>query len=178
MAMSRSFGARSLTTRPPIEIVPALTSSRPAIIRSAVDLPHPDGPTSTISSWSLTSRLRCSMTETSPYRFATSVKVTPDMGEIVAEAGRPLAFILIDDSFAQAAAHRADSRPASAPPHPDDQELRHHDVVAGGDFRLDLDLQRGAPRAGGRVRPPVRQPGAAGERNDFAQGRCDQRRSG
>src|ERR1041384_1458873 len=77
--MSRSFGARSLTTRPPIETVPALTSSRPAIMRSAVDLPHPDGPTNTISSWSSMCRLRFSMTETSPYRLATPVNVTSAM---------------------------------------------------------------------------------------------------
>ena len=50
MAMSRSLGATSLTTRVPMRIVPAVASSSPASIRSAVDLPEPDGPTSTISS--------------------------------------------------------------------------------------------------------------------------------
>ena len=50
------LGSRSLTSRPPIEIEPAVTSSRPAIIRSSVDLPHPDGPTSTSSSPSAMSR--------------------------------------------------------------------------------------------------------------------------
>ena len=44
MAMSRSFGVRSLTTRPPIEIVPSEISSSPATMRSAVVLPQPDGP--------------------------------------------------------------------------------------------------------------------------------------
>ena len=38
MAMSRSFGGRSLTTSPPIEISPAVISSRPAIMRSVVRL--------------------------------------------------------------------------------------------------------------------------------------------
>jgi hypothetical protein len=42
--MSRSFGGRSLTTRSPIEIVPPVISSSPAIDRSAVDLPHPRRP--------------------------------------------------------------------------------------------------------------------------------------
>jgi hypothetical protein len=55
MAMSRSLGGRSLTTRSPIEIVPPVISSRPAIIRSAVDFPHPDGPTNTMNSPSGTS---------------------------------------------------------------------------------------------------------------------------
>src|SRR3978361_799598 len=50
MAMSRSFGAMSLTTRPPISIVPALGLSSPATILSRVDLPQPDGPTSTVNS--------------------------------------------------------------------------------------------------------------------------------
>ena len=50
MAMSRSFGGMSLTTRPPISIVPALGRSSPAMMLSSVDLPQPDGPTSTVNS--------------------------------------------------------------------------------------------------------------------------------
>src|SRR3954447_590757 len=46
--MSRSLGAMSLTTRSAIRISPDDVSSRPATIRSAVDLPEPDGPTSTV----------------------------------------------------------------------------------------------------------------------------------
>src|SRR5690349_12630695 len=56
--MSRSFGATSLTTRSPIRTSPALTSSSPATIRRDVVLPHPDGPTRTISEPSLTVRFR------------------------------------------------------------------------------------------------------------------------
>src|SRR6059058_2976710 len=48
--MSRARGGRSVTSRAPIEIVPAVTSSRPAIIRSSVDLPQPEGPTRTRNS--------------------------------------------------------------------------------------------------------------------------------
>src|SRR5262245_23755225 len=50
MAMSRSLGGTLLTTRPPIAISPRLISSSPAIMRSRVDLPQPDGPTSTTNS--------------------------------------------------------------------------------------------------------------------------------
>ena len=50
MARSRSFGGRSLTRRPPMWISPAEMSSSPAISRSSVDLPQPDGPTSTTNS--------------------------------------------------------------------------------------------------------------------------------
>ena len=66
MAMSRSLGGTSLTTRPPISMVPPVISSSPAIIRSAVDLPQPDGPTSTMNSWSWMSRSRRGMTVTGP----------------------------------------------------------------------------------------------------------------
>ena len=45
--MSRSFGSTSLTGSPPIRMTPSVGSSRPAIIRSAVDLPQPDGPSRT-----------------------------------------------------------------------------------------------------------------------------------
>src|SRR3954470_6807814 len=50
MAMSRSFGWTLLTTRSPIEIVPEVMFSRPASIRNKVDLPQPEGPTSTTNS--------------------------------------------------------------------------------------------------------------------------------
>ena len=55
MAMSRSLGSRLFTTLPPIRNSPDVIVSRPAIIRSAVDLPQPDGPTSTRNSPSATS---------------------------------------------------------------------------------------------------------------------------
>jgi hypothetical protein len=48
--MSRSGGSSWVTSSPPIDTVPALTFSRPAMQRSSVDFPHPDGPTSTMNS--------------------------------------------------------------------------------------------------------------------------------
>src|SRR6478609_8667019 len=50
MATSRSLGGTLFTTRSPMRISPDVMFSRPAIIRSRVDLPHPDGPTSTTNS--------------------------------------------------------------------------------------------------------------------------------
>src|SRR5512134_3265290 len=70
MATSRSFGCTSLTTRSPIESCPSEGSSSPAIMRSAVDLPQPDGPTNTMNSWSWIARSRFSITLTSPKRLA------------------------------------------------------------------------------------------------------------
>src|ERR1700755_2750962 len=71
--MSRSFGARSLTTSPPIFRSPSEMSSSPAIIRRAVDFPQPDGPTRIISSPSRISRLMClTASKPSGYRLTTS----------------------------------------------------------------------------------------------------------
>src|SRR5215204_433902 len=52
MAMSRSIGGTLLTTVLPIRISPAVIASRPAIMRSVVVLPQPDGPTKTMNSLS------------------------------------------------------------------------------------------------------------------------------
>ncbi len=54
--MSRSFDSISLTTWPSMAIVPPLISSSPASMRSKVDLPQPDGPTSTVNSPSAMSK--------------------------------------------------------------------------------------------------------------------------
>src|SRR5439155_712567 len=50
MAMSRSLGRSAFTTRAPLAISPGLISWWPAILRSSVDLPQPEGPTSTQNS--------------------------------------------------------------------------------------------------------------------------------
>ena len=50
MAMSRSRGETRLTSRSPIRTRPPEIASSPASIRSAVVLPEPDGPTSTMNS--------------------------------------------------------------------------------------------------------------------------------
>jgi len=60
MAMSRSFGALSFTTLPPIFSSPEVMSSRPAIMLRVVDLPQPDGPTRMTNSPSWMSRLKSS----------------------------------------------------------------------------------------------------------------------
>ena len=52
-------------TSPPILTVPAVISSRPAIMRRVVDFPQPEGPTSTMNSRS------------SIWRFMAFTAVTP-----------------------------------------------------------------------------------------------------
>src|SRR5690348_16576234 len=59
MAMSRWDGWTPSTTRPPMLMLPPLSGSRPAINRSTVLLPHPLGPTITMSSPWRTNRVRC-----------------------------------------------------------------------------------------------------------------------
>src|SRR5580704_13052240 len=77
--MSRSFGLRLLTTRSPILIRPLVISSRPAIMRRSVDLPHPEGPTSTTNSPPSASMSTLRMTLTEPKDFSTFSILTPAM---------------------------------------------------------------------------------------------------
>src|SRR6266705_694098 len=69
MAMSRSLGSTSLPTRPPISMLPALGRSSPATMLSRVDLPQPDGPTSTVNSPLSMSRSISFKTSRLAYRF-------------------------------------------------------------------------------------------------------------
>src|SRR5262249_31147503 len=66
MAIFRARGGRSLTTWPPMRIWPPLGGSSPAIIRSSVVLPHPDGPSRTRNSPSRVTRSTPSTARTSP----------------------------------------------------------------------------------------------------------------
>src|SRR5712691_6908393 len=79
MAMSRSFGATPLTTRSPIAIRPAEISSSPAIIRKSVDLPQPEGPTSTQNSPSSTPTSTPCTTSVEPKLLRTALRVTDAM---------------------------------------------------------------------------------------------------
>src|SRR4051812_4903233 len=92
MAMSRSFGSTSLTIRPPISMVPWLARSRPAMMFSSVDLPQPDGPTSTVNSPSFASMSMPFSTSTGPKRlcrdFTLSVAIAALSISASCRAGR------------------------------------------------------------------------------------------
>src|SRR4051794_18312545 len=79
MATSRSLGRMSLTTRPPISIVPSLRSSSPAMVRRRVLFPQPDGPTSTVNSPSATVRSMPLTAGTVPKRLWRPVILTGAM---------------------------------------------------------------------------------------------------
>src|SRR5919202_3967656 len=77
MAMSRSFGATSFTRRSPMYRSPPVISSSPAIMRNAVLLPQPDGPTRTRNSWSRIWMFRSLTAVTSPYFLVIWSSGTP-----------------------------------------------------------------------------------------------------
>src|SRR5271169_2615912 len=77
--MSRSLGCTLLTTRSPIEIVPEVMFSSPASIRSKVDLPQPEGPTSTTNSPSSIGIDTPCRTSKLPNDFRTSRICTDDI---------------------------------------------------------------------------------------------------
>src|SRR5579862_7972661 len=69
--MPRADGVSALTTLPSNDSVPEVMSSRPAIRRSKVDFPQPEGPTNTMNSPALISRSTPLMTSTGPKDLRT-----------------------------------------------------------------------------------------------------------
>src|SRR5258706_14445409 len=74
--MPRSFGRTLLPTRPPVVTIPPEIPSSPAIMRSTVDLPQPDGPTSTQNSPSSPSTSTPCTPSVEPKDLRPPVKVT------------------------------------------------------------------------------------------------------
>src|SRR3989475_8170338 len=79
MAMARCFGAPPSTRRPPMAARPPESSSSPAIIRKSVDLPQPEGPTSTQNSPSSTPMSTRCTTSVEPKLLRTALRVTDAM---------------------------------------------------------------------------------------------------
>src|SRR5438046_2646886 len=77
MARSRSLGSRRVMSRPSIFTEPESGSSRPAITRSSVDLPQPDGPSSTTNSPSRAVSERRSTAVFEPKRLVMPSIVNP-----------------------------------------------------------------------------------------------------
>src|ERR1700733_3970029 len=134
MAMSRSRGGRLLTTRSPIRTSPLVISSSPAIIRSAVVLPHPDGPTRHTNSPSWMSRLSLSTASAPPsYRLVRSSRTTPAMTR---------------SSFHRPGEHATDEISLEGKEHDERDDDRDHrtgrddPVVRGKRARLPVEEQR------------------------------------
>src|SRR2546423_6793482 len=86
--MSRSFDSTSFTTLPSMAMVPSVMSSRPASMRSKVDLPQPDGPTSTMNSPSSIWKSMPWMTLVEPKAFWMFWNATVAMASALHRAGR------------------------------------------------------------------------------------------
>ena len=86
MFTSRSNGGTRVTSRPASSMSPSSGSSNPAIIRSIVVFPDPDGPSSEKNSPSRTSRSTWSTAATSPKRFTRPVPRTAIAAAASAEA--------------------------------------------------------------------------------------------
>src|SRR4051794_5476872 len=70
MPKSRAAGGRFDTSRPPISIMPELCGSRPAIARSSVVFPQPEGPRKHTNSLFATSRSISLSAVNAPNRFS------------------------------------------------------------------------------------------------------------
>src|SRR6266571_8251929 len=79
MAICRALGGRSFTTCPPISTSPSVGRSSPAIIRSSVVFPDPEGPSSTRYSPSLVRRSMPSTAGSSTKTFRTPLVSTTAM---------------------------------------------------------------------------------------------------
>src|SRR5437588_13112925 len=144
MAMSRSLGGTSFTTSPPMRISPSVMSSRPAIMRSVVVLPQPDGPTSTTNSLSRMSRSIPRTAGVASYSFTSLRSVTWAMarsafGRAGGEAGD---VVVHEESVDDERRHCAEQRRGHdlAPvehvtldERGDDSRRQHHLVDRGGE---------------------------------------------
>src|SRR3974390_655118 len=96
--MSRSLGGTSFTTSPPIRISPPVMSSSPAIIRSVVVFPQPEGPTRTTNSLSEMSRSIPRTAGTSSYCLTTLRSVTCAIGaSALCRAGRQAGDVVVHE---------------------------------------------------------------------------------
>src|SRR3954451_14543485 len=131
--MSRSFGVTSFTTRSPIRTRPSLMSSSPAAMRSAVVLPHPDGPTRTMNSPFTT------------LRSSWSTALVPSGKTFETASKTPLATGLLLDAAADEPAHEGPLRD-----HEDDRDREHRDDRRDRELRLE-DVRRTSAAADRRV---------------------------
>src|ERR1700722_17511330 len=87
MAMPRLLGSRGVTSAPSISITPASVSSRPAMAFSSVDLPQPDGPSSTVKSPASIGRSMSLSTSNWPNDLESPGNETADMSALASAGG-------------------------------------------------------------------------------------------
>src|SRR6266567_9178380 len=157
MAMSRSFGGTSLTTSPSTAISPALISSSPAIIRSVVDLPQPEGPTSTTNSLSAMSRSIPRTASVSSYFLTILRSVTCAMYSTLRRAGGEAGNVIVHQegideerrrSAEQRAGHNLPPVEHIAPDQRRDDADRKHELIRRGQECKRIEELRPADREG------------------------------
>src|SRR5262249_20829944 len=89
IAMPRLLGSRCVTSVPSISITPASVSSNPAITLSNVDLPQPDGPSSTVKSPASIGRWMSFGTCRGPKDLDSAETETGDMSALYRSSGDP-----------------------------------------------------------------------------------------
>src|SRR5690606_15458003 len=109
--MSRFDGCRSLTRRPPILISPDVIGSSPAMVLSSVDLPQPDGPTSTRKPPSSISSVTPFRMRVAPKDFSRFWICRNDIGLTLDRAGHQAAHEIasgdnVDDERGKRGQHR------------------------------------------------------------------------
>src|SRR5690606_20787449 len=77
--MRRCEGGRCVTSRSPIRMRPDVGVSSPAIMRRVVDLPQPDGPSSTVKLPAGAVKLTPRMAAASPYCLVRSSRMSVDI---------------------------------------------------------------------------------------------------
>src|SRR5437660_8334721 len=88
--MLRVCGGSRMTSRPAIRMAPPLASRKPAIMRSVVVLPQPEGPSSTTNSPSATSSDRSSTASVSPKRLVTPERLSAATSDHLGQADEPV----------------------------------------------------------------------------------------
>src|SRR5439155_26789385 len=128
-----SRGGRSLTTLSPMQMSPSVMSWSPAIIRSAVVFPQPDGPTRITNSPSAMSRFIC-LTASVPsgYRFVTffrTISATAGALPLDRAGGEAGDDPLLEDQHEHDQRHRDDDRGRA------DRPERNLELRAAGEER-------------------------------------------
>ena len=143
MAMSRLRGASSVTSRSPMRMRPLETPSSPAIIRSSVDFPQPDGPTRTMNSPSPISRSTSSTASTPPGKtLLTPSRAIPPMLR---------SFLRRSCRVRAAARRRSAARDGVPPPRRAARPSSRRRAGRSGGRTRRRRARRACPRAGGRA---------------------------
>src|SRR5215203_5880044 len=127
--MFLSLGARRFTTLPPKRMMPLSTSSRPAIMRSNVVLPQPEGPRSVTNFRLGNCRLTSFSTRTEPKDLLMASRLTSMVGSALHGAGakaRHKVALQPHEEQGHGHSHEHASRHQEPPVHMGALEEEHH----------------------------------------------------